>query len=221
MASLLAGFLVSNGAADTRHVADQPKSGRGEKPETKPGGAPDQPNRFGRRLRTTPAQDAAKLESEPRDGSKPNSDGLAEPGRQGRSAKRSVRPEEPGAAEGQTPAQVSNERGTTKQKLSKRAKPGAEEPPKSEAAKTDASKEEPKTEAGQEDTPKGETANEAVKSEDNKSESKADSNQAEGTKVEAARPLVESGKSESAGIEPPVKPVSCKRPLQGAIRFPR
>src|SRR5437660_7726948 len=57
MASLLAGFLVSNGAADTRHVADQPKSGRGEKPETRPGGAPEQLDRFGRRLRTTPPQD--------------------------------------------------------------------------------------------------------------------------------------------------------------------
>src|SRR6185437_15295722 len=33
MASLLAGFLVSNGAADNRRVADQPKPGRGEKPE--------------------------------------------------------------------------------------------------------------------------------------------------------------------------------------------
>jgi hypothetical protein len=217
MASLLAGYLVSNGAADTRRVADQPKSGRGEKPESKPGGAPDQPNRFGRRLRTTPPQDAAKLESEPRDGSKPNPDGLAEPGRQGRSAKRSVRPEEPGAAEGQTPAQVSNERATTKPKLSKRAKPGAEEPSKSEAAKTDASKEEPtKTEAGLGDTPKGETANEAVKSEDNKSESKADSDQAEGTKVEAVRPLVDSGKSESVGIETPSETGKPQTPASGS-----
>jgi hypothetical protein len=202
MASLLAGFLVSNGAADTRRVADQPRSGRGE-PETKPGDAPDQPNRFGRRLRTAPPQDAAKLESEPKDGSKPNADGMAEPGHQGRSARRSVRPEEPGAAEGQTPVQG------TKQKLSKRSKPSSEEPPKtetpkSEAAKTDTAKEEAaKAEVGQGDTPKGETANEAAKSEDGKSEGKAESSRAEGTKVEAAKPSADSGKSESAGIETP------------------
>lgn len=223
MASLLAGFLVSNGAADTRRVADQPRSGRGE-PETKPSGAPDQPNRFGRRLRAAPPQDAAKLESEPKDGSKPNPDGIAEPGHQGRSARRSVRPEEPAAAEGQTPAQATK-------KLSKRSKPGAEEPPKaeapkSEAAKTDAAKEEPaKAEVGQGDTSKGETANEAAKSEDGKSEGKAESSQPEGTKVEAAKPSAESGKSESAGIETPggsgtpQTPASARDPL-GSVTPP-
>jgi hypothetical protein len=220
MASLLAGFLVSNGAADTRRVADQPRSGRGE-PETKPGGAPDQPNRFGRRLRTAPPQDAAKLESEPKDGSKPNPDGIAEPGHQGRSARRSVRPEEPAAAEGPTPAQATK-------KLSKRSKPGAEEPPKTEApksetAKTDAAKEEPaKDETGQGDTPKSETASEAAKSEDGKSEGKAESSQAEGTKVEAAKPSAESSKSESAGIESgtPQTPASARDPLGSVTPAP-
>jgi hypothetical protein len=228
MASLLAGFLVSNGAADTRRVVDQPRSGRGE-PETKPGGAPDQPSRFGRRLRTAP-QDAAKLESEPKDGSASNPDGIAEPGRQGRSARRSARPEEPGAAESQTPAQATK-------KLSRRSKPGAEEPPKTEApksetprsesAKTDAAKEEPaKAEAAQGDTPKSETANEAAKSEDRKSEGKAESSQAEGTKVEAAKPSAESGKSESAGIETPggsgmpQTPASARDPLGSVTPAP-
>jgi hypothetical protein len=222
MASLLAGFLVSNGAADTRRVADQPRSGRGEKPETKPGGAPDQPSRFGRRLRTEPPQDAAKFESEPRDGSKPHLDGMAEPGHQARSAKRSVRPEEPGAAEGQTPAQLSNERGTTKQKLGKRAKPGSEESPKTEAAKTDSAKEEPaKTETDQGDTPKSETASEATKpesakSEGDKPEGKADSGQAEGTKIEAAKPSADSGKSESEGIETPSETGKPQMPASGS-----
>ena len=171
MASLLAGFLVSNGAADTHRLADQPKSG------------------------------------------KPNPDG-SEPGRQGHGVRRSVRSEEPGAAEGQTPAQVSNERGSPKQKLSKRAKSGAEEAPKAEAAKTDAAKteaakpdsakEEPtKTEANQGDAPKSETANEAVKSEGDKPQGNADSNQAGDTKVEPATPQADSGKSEGAGIERP------------------
>ena len=223
MASLLAGFLVSNGAADSRRVADQPRSGRGEKPEAKPDGAPDQPNRFGRRMRSAPPQDAAKLESEPRDGSKPNAEGIAEPGRQGRNARRSVRPEEPGGTEGQTPAQVSNERGPAKQKLSKRSKPGAEEPPKIEAAKPDMGKQEPaKTEAGQGDTPKSETASEAAKSEASKSEGKAEGNQAEGANVDTPKPSVDSGKSEgagikseSAGIESPSEPTKTQTPASG------
>ena len=180
MASLLAGFLVSNGAADTRRAADQPKSG------------------------------------------KPNPDGMSEPGRQGHGARRSVRSEEPGVAEGQTPAQVSTERGIPKQKLSKRAKPGAEEAPKAEAAKTeaakpDSAKEEPtKTETGQGEAPKSETANEAAKSEGDKSQGNADSSQAGDTKPDAA-PQVNSGKSESAGIESPSESSKSQTPASDSI----
>jgi len=180
MASLLAGFLVSNGAADTRRAADQPKSG------------------------------------------KPNPDRMAEPGRQGHGARRSVRSEEPGVAEGQAPAQVSSERGIPKQKLSKRAKPGAEEAPKAEAAKTeaakpDSAKEEPtKTETGQGEAPKSETANEAAKSEGDKSQGNADSSQAGDTKPDAA-PQVNSGKSESAGIESPSESSKSQTPASDSI----
>ena len=78
MASLLAAFLVSNGAADTRYVGGQPKPGKDEKPEAKPGGAPEQLDRFGRRLRPAPPQEAAKPEAEPREAAKPDAD---EPGR--------------------------------------------------------------------------------------------------------------------------------------------
>ena len=221
MASLLAGFLVSNGAADTRHT-DQPKSARGEKPETRPGAAPDQVDRFGRRLRTAPPQDAAKLESEPRDASKPP-DGSSEPGRQGRNAKRLVRPGEPSASEGETPAQVSRERGSAQQKLSRRGKPNAEESAKSETAKTDHGKEEPaKTESGQEEASKNEAAkapekeaakledrkSDGVKSEGVKSEGGPDSGKAEVTKSDTDKSDTDkgasnSGKSESAKIEIP------------------
>jgi hypothetical protein len=211
MASLLAGFLVSNGAADTRHTADQPKSGRGEKPETRPGAAPDQVNRFGRRLRNAPPQDAAKLESEPRDASKP-SDESSEPGRQGRNARHSVRPGEPGATEGETPAQVSRERGSAQQKLGRRGKPNAEESAKSETGKADHIKEEPaKTEGGQEEASRNEAAKEApkledgkaegVKSEGGKSEGGPDSGKAEVTKSDTDKGANDSGKSESAKIE--------------------
>jgi len=139
MASLLAGFLVSNGAADTRVVGAKP----GEKPEARPGAAPDQLDRFGRRLRPAPSQEAARPEPEP------NAKRLARPG------------EAPGA---EAPAQAANERGpdgrklSAKQKLSKRGKPG-EELPSTESAKSEAGKEEPaKSEAAKEETPKGETA---------------------------------------------------------------
>src|SRR3954467_14315295 len=52
MASLLAGFLVSNGAADTRYSGPQQKPGKDEKQDVRVGGAPDQLDRFGRRLRS-------------------------------------------------------------------------------------------------------------------------------------------------------------------------
>jgi hypothetical protein len=239
MASLLAGFLVSNGAADTRHTADQPKSGRGEKPETRPGAGPDQVDRFGRRLRTAPPQDAAKLESEPRDASKP-SDGSSEPGRQGRNAKRFVRPGEPGVTEGETPAQVSRQRGSAQQKLSRRGKPNAEESAKSETAKTDHGKEEPaKTEGGREEASKNEAAkepakeaakledgkaegmkaegmkSEGVKSEGGKSEGGPDSSKAEVTKSDTDKGASDSGKSESSQIEIPNE---CAEPETPALR---
>src|SRR5467141_4883192 len=47
MASLLSGFLVSNGAADTRYVGTQPKAAsKDAKQEAKPSGPPDQLDRF-------------------------------------------------------------------------------------------------------------------------------------------------------------------------------
>src|SRR3954447_8472681 len=52
MASLLAAFLISNGATDTRYSGGQPKSGKDSgKDEAKPAGAAEQLDRFGRRLR--------------------------------------------------------------------------------------------------------------------------------------------------------------------------
>jgi hypothetical protein len=140
MATLLASFLVANGAGDTR-VA-QPKEGK----DTKSDGRAGEVDRFGRRLRPG-TQEATKPEAEPRE-----------------TAKRPARPGEVPAAEGQAPVQAVIERGpdgrklSAKRKLSKRGRPGGEEPP-NEAAKTDAGKEEPaKGEAAKEDTPKSETA---------------------------------------------------------------
>jgi hypothetical protein len=99
MASLLASFLVSNGAADTRYA--QPKEGA----KSGPSAGVEQLDRFGRRLRPAPPQEAAKPEAEPREAAKPAN----ERGPDGRKL-------------------------SAKQMLGKRGKPGSEEPPKTEAA---------------------------------------------------------------------------------------
>lgn len=240
MASLLAAFLVSNGASDPRYVGTQAKPGKDEKSEAKPGGLVEQLDRFGRRLRQGPAQEAAKPEAEPKEAakpeaakpetSKPEAAGI-EPGHHGRNARRLARPGETPAAEGQTPEQAASERGpdgrrlSAKQKLSKRGKPGGEEPPKSdsaksesgktEPAKTEADKEEPaKGEAAKEETPKSESAktetgktetgkSEAGKTEPGKGETaKVESGKPEGTKPDSMTPPAEA-KSESAKTETP------------------
>jgi hypothetical protein len=190
MASLLSAFLISNGATDTRYLGNQPKQDKDAKPEAKPaaaGGPPEQLDRWGRRLRPAPPQEAVKPEPEPQQAAKPDADGVspqADPGHRGRNAKRLARPvEAPDAAKplaDQAPGQAASERGpdgrrlSAKQRLSKRGKPGIEEPAKPDAtkpdtangeaaktdsAKTDAAKEEPlKSEPAKEDKPASATA---------------------------------------------------------------
>jgi hypothetical protein len=216
MAALLSAFLVSNGATDTRYVGAPPKAGKDAKSEASPGGPPDQLDRFGRRLRPAAPQEAARPEAEPREAARPDADGLApqgEPGRHGRNARRFARPGEPPdaarpAAEGQTPAQATSERGpdgrklTAKQRLSKRGKPGGEEPPKSDAAK-----EEPaQGEAAKDAAAKSENAKvENGKSEDAKP---SDAGKSESAKSDAAR---ETGSGESPA--PAADPVPAVTPV--------
>jgi hypothetical protein len=213
MASLLATFLISNGASDTRYVGAQPKPGKDEKSETSPGGPPEQLDRFGRRLHPA-TQEAAKPEAEPKEAAKPDADGSSEPGRHGRNARRLARPGEAPAAEGQAPAQAANERGpdgrklSAKQKLSKRGKPGGEELPKIDAAKTEAAK----TGAGKEGPAKGE----AVKDDTPKSESA----KVESGKPEGSTPSAGEGKSESAKIETPREKGSGETPALRADPVP-
>jgi hypothetical protein len=205
MASMLAAFLISNGATDTRHVGSQPKQSKDATPEGRPAGPPDQLDRFGRRLRPAqpPSQEAAKPDVAPPRAARPEADGLpsqAEHGRQGRNAKQMARPTEPPdaakpAADDQAPAQAAGERGpdgrkSATKRLSKRDKPGAEEPPKTDPAKTD--------DAARTEAAKGEPANgEAVKGDTPRSEAA----KGEDTKPEASKPSGE-GKSESGKSEP-------------------
>ena len=211
MASLLAAFLVSNGAADPRYVGGPGKPGKDEKPEAKPSGLSEQLDRFGRRLRAAP--EATKPEAEPREAARPDADGL-DPARRGRNAKRMARPGEP-AAEGAAPDQAASERGpdgrrlSAKQKLGKRGRPGGEELPKSESTKSEPGKEEPaKGEAAKDETPKGETAKtetgkpETGKPETDKSDAVSEGSKPEATKPEGMKPPAEP-KSESARTETP------------------
>jgi hypothetical protein len=126
MANVLASYLVSNGANDPKAAAAAAKGGAKEgtkegtkeaKQEAKPANAPvEQLDRFGRKQHPTTASTA---------------------------------PQEPASTAGERPPetqQPAQGKGSAKQKLTKRAKPGEEapkeepaaaEPPKSETAKTE------------------------------------------------------------------------------------
>jgi hypothetical protein len=201
MASLLAAFLISNGAADTRYGAGQPKPGKDEKLEARPGGAPEQLDRFGRRIRPA-TQEAARPEVDlPRQAAKSDADGsISESGRYGRNGRRLPRPGEAPAVEGQ-PAEAVNERGpdgrrlSAKQRLSKRARPGGEEPPKTEGGKGEAGIEAAKTEASKPETSKPETG----KDEPANSEAAKDASQPPmGDAAKTDAPKAETSKSETS-----------------------
>jgi hypothetical protein len=214
MASLLAAFLISNGAADTRYGAGQPKPGKDEKLEARPVGAPEQLDRFGRRIRPA-TQEAVRPEVDlPRQAAKPDADGpVSESGRYGRNGRHLTRPGEAPAVEGQ-PAEAVSERGPdgrrlpAKQRLSKRARPGGEEPPKTEggkgeagieAAKTEASKPEPskpEPSTGKEEPAKGEPAKDASQPPMGDT-AKTDASKADASKAETSK----SEKNESAKVE--------------------
>jgi hypothetical protein len=196
MASLLSSFLISNGASDTRNVPGA-KQAKDAKPEAKPGSSPEQVDRQGHKLR-------------PQEVAQPDADGLTPQGR-----KRLARPGEAPdatkpAAEGQPPVQAAGEHGpeggksAAKLKLGRRGKPGSEEPPKADTARTEPStsapvnEEKPKGEAAKEEGNKpGEAKPETAKSEAAKSETA----KSETAKPETAKP--ETAKSESAKIDAP------------------
>jgi hypothetical protein len=174
MASVLSAYLVSNGAADTRYIGNQPKQAKDAKQE--PSGQPTQLDRFGRPIRRAPSQEASRPDG---DGRVPQ----AEPdGRQGRS--RLANP----AGEGQTPAAAAEERGpdgrrlSAKQRLSKRGKPG-EELPKTDTAKPDAA---PMGEAAKGETSKDEKPS-VAKEEGNKPEAKPDEGKSESAKLDSPK----------------------------------
>src|SRR3954447_6981118 len=228
MASLLAGFLVSNGAADTRYA--QPKAGRDDKSDARLGGAPDQLDRFGRRMRAAPQQQA-----DPREPATPETAAVPDSPRLGRNERRFARPSDAPGAEG-----TDIERGPdgrrlpAKQKLSRRGKPGGEEPKtdvanpdpaKQKAAKSDAAQGElPKTEAIKSETPGNETPqnevakNEAVNSSSGKPEPSrlpAGDAKSEPTKLEASK---DTSNSDVAAVRSdPVAPIAPAAAVSAAV----
>lgn len=216
MASVLGAYLVSNGAADTRYIGGQPKQGTKDAKQ-EPSGAPTQLDRFGRPIRRAPSQEASRPDA---DGRVPQ----AEPeGRQGRGRLATPDAARP-AGEGQTPAAAAEERGPdgrrlSKQRLSKRGKPGEEAPktdvpPMGEAAKSEAAKGEPSKDE-KPSSASDEGSNPQAKPEEGKSESAKLDSSGEGAKPEvplradpvpAVTPAPKSPDSEVKPAEPAAAP---------------
>lgn len=215
MAGVLASYLISNGATDTRYAVGQPnpqqkgaKEGakdatREARTDARSATPSDQPEHPGRRQH--PGGAASQEAPDPRQAARPDAEGTTpEPGTHfGRNARqRLARPTDaPDAArpemDGQTPPQAAVERGpdgrrlSSKQRLSKRGRSG-EELPKSDI-KTDTPREEP---AGVEPA-KGEPA---------KSEAaKTDIDKVDSVRPDGGRPAP-GDKSDSVTIEPQREP---------------
>jgi len=163
MAGVLASYLISNGATDTRYQGGQPKGTKDARQE--PSGEPSQLDRSGRPIRRAPAQEAAR----------PDADG--------RVSTRGTEAQTPGAEErGPDGRKLSS-----KQRLSKRGKAG-EELPKPDAAKPAAS---PLGEAAKGEASKDENTSvskdEGTKPEVKPEEQKSDSAKLDEPKAEPAK----------------------------------
>jgi hypothetical protein len=213
MASTLSSYLVSNGATDTRLGGGRDKPSTEPKPDARSGAGSDQPDRQGRRMR-------------PQEAAKPDADGAAqgEPVRQGR--KRLARPgegpdETKPAVDGQAPAQMGDDRKLSTKRLSKRGRPGSEEQPKPDTAKTD---EAPKAEpAKDDDKPKSETAKEeSGKPEGIKPAAEGKPEPAKSSEPAKSEPAKsEAAKTDNSGAPPvlradPVPPVTPAPPASAA-----
>jgi hypothetical protein len=190
MAGVLASYLVSNGATDTRYQA---KDGKDKKDGAKEKEANTAPDHQGRRQRS---QDAAKPDGE-----------AAAPASEGARQKRAARPPEEGSKEGARPEGQAAPEG---RKAKRRAKPGTEEAPKVDAAAP--AIEDKKSE------PKAETKPDTAKVEPGRDEAKPENKPAE--KPAEARPdsaKVEPRGSDTPALRPdPVPQVTPAAPSAAA-----
>ncbi|WP_262048516.1 hypothetical protein [Bradyrhizobium sp. Bra78] len=181
MAGVLASYLVSNGATDTRYQAkdggkDKKDGAKEKEASTNPAQSPEH---HGRRQRS---QEAAKPEGE----------AAVAPAAEGARQKRAARPSEEGAKEAAKPEGQATPEGRKAKRLSKRGKPETEEAPKADAATpaTDDKKADDKKNESKPETAKPETA----KVEPGRDEAKPDSGKASEKPAES--------KPESAKVEP-------------------
>lgn len=196
MAGILASYLVSNGATDTRYQAKDGKDKKDGAKDKEANTAPGQtPERQGRRQRS---QEAIKPEGE-----------AAAPAAEGTRQKRAARPSEEGAKDGAKPEGQAAPEGRKAKRLGKRGKPETEEAPKVDAAApaADDKKIESKPEANPESKPETAKVDSESKSENSKSESsKSENGKFESGKSESSKS--ESGKSENG--KPPENPAEAK-----------
>jgi len=227
MAGVLASYLISNGATDTRYAVGQPnpqqkgaKDGvkdatREARTDARSAPLSDQPDHPGRRQH--PGGAASQEAPDPRQAARPDAEGTApqaEPaGHLGRNSRqRLARPTEPPDAtrpemDGQTPPQAAVERGpdgrrlSAKQRLSKRGRSG-EELPKTDM-KTDIKPDSPRDEPAGMEPAKGEPAKtDAAKTDAAKTDAaKGDVDKVESVRPDGGRPAF-GDKSDSATIEP-------------------
>ena len=185
MAGVLASYLVSNGATDTRYQA---KDGKDKKDGAKEKEANTAPEHQGRRQR---AQESAKPEGE-----------AAAPAAEGARSKRAARPVEEGAKEGVKPEGQAAPEG---RKGKRRNKPGTEEAPKVDAAAP--AKEDRKSE------PKAEPKPDAAKAEPGRDEAKPESKPAEKPEAKPDSARVEPRGSDTPALRPdPVPQVTPAAP---------
>ena len=151
MAGVLANYLISNGANDTRYTGGQAKDGKETKPDArseakpdtdaKPSGLVEQLGRWGRKLRS--GSDA----SEPSDARQPSheAEGASQKGAgsKARGSKRAARSTEAKPDTEVSPAQAEDERGSEGHKASGKHSRKKKSKPADEATKPDASSEEP------------------------------------------------------------------------------
>ena len=230
MASLLASFLISNGAADPRYQAkDQPKQ-----KDAKQDGRPDQPDRFGRRQQPpAPATEASRPESEgtkPQGKAKAGAPAAMPSGWQGRrDARRQSTCGWPDPGAGRDRQQIGRQAEARQARQASRrraaeARGGGQgrscegrdlDAARTDAAKTDAAKiDAAKTDAAKSDVPT-DAAKDAAKTEGDKPEAAKPSGdvgkpaseaKSETAKVDAPK---ESGGSEPVPLRPdPVPPVT-------------
>src|SRR3954451_12869284 len=187
MAGVLASYLVSNGATDTRYQAKDgkdKKDGAKDKDKEANTNPAQSPERQGRRQRS---QESAKPEGEG-----------AAPAAEGARQKRAARPAEEGTKEGAKPEGQAVPEGRKAKRLGKRGKPGSDEAPKVDAAAptADDKKSEPKVESKPETKPEtakvnsGEAKSEGSKPSDKPAEAKPESAKVEprGSEAPALRP---------------------------------